>query len=102
MARVVATWVCRRIRQSGLLMRSLPPNLTAPAWVCGSAVRSLKRITGACGPRLTLRAAHDSVSRCLPTEGRSIKLCREIALDRLTPSLQQLEQCLGDDLRSAS
>ena len=44
----------RRTRSS---MRSLPRRFTGPVWDCPSAAPSLNRMTAACGPPTTLRAA---------------------------------------------
>jgi signal transduction histidine kinase len=85
--------VCRRTRQSRCVTRSLPPNLTAPAWDCGSAVLSLKRIMGACGPPLTFHAAQDSVSHCPPTARRATErfALHHLRRRRSSPGMQHEE-----------
>src|SRR5882757_1888331 len=49
-------------------MRFLPRRFTGPVWDCRSAVPSLHRITAACGPPTTLRAAQVFTSFCPPVE----------------------------------
>src|SRR5260370_27641633 len=53
----ILAWACRRSRRTRFLMRSLPPNLTAPAWVFGSAAPSWNLMVAGCGQRTTVSAA---------------------------------------------
>ena len=72
----IPAWGFPRSRRTRSSMRSLPPNLTAPAWDFRSAARSLNRMAAACGLPTTLRAAPTFISRyprnpgtCMTTAG---------------------------------
>ena len=66
--------LCQRFRRGAAAaaggprssMPSLPRSFTGSAWDCPSAAPSLNRITAACGPPTTLRAARVFTSFCPP------------------------------------
>ena len=67
----IPAWVCPRSGGTRSSMRFSLPNLTAPAWDCGSAAPSLNRMVGAYGPPTTFRRACELSFRALPAKMES-------------------------------
>src|SRR5271157_4073797 len=82
----IPAWGCPQGRRTRYSMRSSPPNLTAPAWGCGSAAPSLNRTAVACGLPTPLPAARVFISLC-PIESRQRNDPAMLCLRSLLPGL---------------
>src|SRR6202048_1037067 len=74
-------------------MRFLPRRLTGPVWDCPSAVPSLHRMTAACGPPTTLRAAQVFTSFCPPESKKSA--VDDVKLGNITALLKNFQPALA-------
>src|SRR3979409_331860 len=74
-------------------MLFLPRRFTGPVWDCPSAVPSLHRMTAACGPPTTLRAAQVFTSCCPPESKKSA--VHDVKLGNITALLKTFQPALA-------